>query len=261
MRSVRPSRDQIVALLGYGAILLAMVVSIVVLSLVLGDRVGIGRIVWFAFGAIVSVLWRLRSRLQILATADPPGMAGGWVGLIVVGVIALAVLPSSTATRDPAASTLGQPPAATQTSASGLRPAPPTAVRRTGTLTPVAATPKPGGTPKPAAGPSLSPSPGRSPVPGRSPSPAAASRPTQTPAATPEPQPPVTSSDLPTGFDPTRYLGQGNAYECSSFASQAEAQAVLRADPTDPNVIDRNRDGMACEDNPPPYDTVRVPRP
>jgi hypothetical protein len=26
-------------------------------------------------------------------------------------------------------------------------------------------------------------------------------------------------------------------------------------------VIDRNRDGIACEDNPPPRDAQRVPRP
>ena len=32
------------------------------------------------------------------------------------------------------------------------------------------------------------------------------------------------------------------------------------ADPSDPNVLDRDRDGIACEDNPPPRDTARVPR-
>jgi len=66
---------------------------------------------------------------------------------------------------------------------------------------------------------------------------------------------------VPTTFDPSRFIGQGNAYECTDFASQAEAQAVLRLDPTDPNVIDRNGDGVACEDNPPPRDTRRVARP
>jgi hypothetical protein len=66
---------------------------------------------------------------------------------------------------------------------------------------------------------------------------------------------------LPEGFDPGRYLGQGNRYECSDIPTQAEAQAVLRADPTDPNVLDRDRDGIACETNPPPRDTRRVPRP
>jgi hypothetical protein len=76
----------------------------------------------------------------------------------------------------------------------------------------------------------------------------------RSPVATPRPA-------LPPGFDPTRYVGRGDIYNCNDFASQAEAQAVLRADPTDPNVIDQNRDGVACEANPPPRDTRRVPRP
>lgn len=239
MGSVRPSRDRIVALLGYGAILLAIVVGIIVLSFVIGDRFGIGRIVWFALGAIVGALWGLRSRLPILSAADTPGAAVGWVGLILAGVITLAALPSSTLTSQPSASDSSQS-ASSQAGESALRPAPPTAVRRTGTLTPVAASAKPatGSTPSP--GPAAG-----SPVPRRSPSPATVAKPAL----------------LPPGFDPNRYLGQGNLYECSSFDSQAEAQAVLRADPTDPNVIDRNRDGLACEDNPPPRDTERVPRP
>jgi len=89
---------------------------------------------------------------------------------------------------------------------------------------------------------------------------AAAAQPTTTPtarSATPTPA----RTRVPTTFDPSRFIGQGNAYECTDFASQAEAQAVLRLDPTDPNVIDRNGDGVACEDNPPPRDTRRVARP
>jgi len=65
---------------------------------------------------------------------------------------------------------------------------------------------------------------------------------------------------LPAGFDPQHYLGQGNAYDCRDLGSQAEAQAILRADPSDPNVIDNDQDGIACEANPPPRDTRRVPR-
>lgn len=61
-------------------------------------------------------------------------------------------------------------------------------------------------------------------------------------------------------FDPMRYLGQGDRYNCSDFASQAEAQAVLRADPSDPNRLDPDRDGIACASNPGPYDRVPVPR-
>ena len=62
-----------------------------------------------------------------------------------------------------------------------------------------------------------------------------------------EPAPPPASP----GFYPSAYLGQGNAYNCADFASQADAQAVLRADPTDPNKLDTDRprpDGIACSD-------------
>ncbi len=63
------------------------------------------------------------------------------------------------------------------------------------------------------------------------------------------------------GFDPTQYIGQGNRYNCSDFKSQADAQAVLRADPRDPNQLDGDRDGLACESNPGPSDLMKVPRP
>lgn len=65
------------------------------------------------------------------------------------------------------------------------------------------------------------------------------------------------------GFDPGAFLGQGDAYNCAHFKSQAEAQAVLRADPSDPNRLDTDRprpDGIACENNPPPFDQIPVPR-
>jgi endonuclease YncB( thermonuclease family) len=74
-------------------------------------------------------------------------------------------------------------------------------------------------------------------------------------SATPQLQPPAT-----TGFDPTKYIGQGDRYNCSAFASQADAQAVLRADPRDPNKLDADRDGIACESNRPPRDLVPAPR-
>lgn len=48
--------------------------------------------------------------------------------------------------------------------------------------------------------------------------------------------------------------------DCKHFPSQAAAQAALRNDPSDPHGLDRNRDGVACERNPPPYDKVPVPR-
>lgn len=83
------------------------------------------------------------------------------------------------------------------------------------------------------------------------------------------------TSTTPGGtFDPNRYLGQGDRYGCLDFASHANAQAVLRADPSDPNRLDTNpRDGLACggpeaaQDGvaggfmPPPFDSMRVPRP
>jgi hypothetical protein len=62
-------------------------------------------------------------------------------------------------------------------------------------------------------------------------------------------------------FDPSTYLGQGDAYNCADFTSQADAQAVLRADPSDPKRLDADKDGIACERNPAPYDPTPVPRP
>lgn len=35
--------------------------------------------------------------------------------------------------------------------------------------------------------------------------------------------------------------------DCDDFDSQAEAQAELRSDPTDPNVLSNDTDGIACE--------------
>ena len=62
-------------------------------------------------------------------------------------------------------------------------------------------------------------------------------------------------------FDPTAYIGQGDAYNCSDFASQADAQAVLRADPSDPNKLDQGGiPGVACESNRAPRDVEPVVR-
>jgi hypothetical protein len=79
---------------------------------------------------------------------------------------------------------------------------------------------------------------------------------------------PVAAQELPLvegspGFDPSLFVGRGDASNCADFKSQAEAQAVLRADPTDPNRLDTDRprpDGIACESNPAPRDLVPVPR-
>ncbi|MFC8722633.1 excalibur calcium-binding domain-containing protein, partial [Kitasatospora sp. NPDC057198] len=37
---------------------------------------------------------------------------------------------------------------------------------------------------------------------------------------------------------------------CSDFATQPQAQAELNADPSDPNHLDADNDGIACEDLP-----------
>ena len=44
---------------------------------------------------------------------------------------------------------------------------------------------------------------------------------------------------------------------CEDFASQADAQAELRADPSDPNNLDAEDDGVACETYPYPEGTPR----
>lgn len=48
------------------------------------------------------------------------------------------------------------------------------------------------------------------------------------------------------------------AVNCSSFPSQAAAQAAYRADPVGLAHLDRDHDGIACEDNPAPYDRTPV---
>ncbi len=37
---------------------------------------------------------------------------------------------------------------------------------------------------------------------------------------------------------------------CSDFSTQQEAQTVLEKDPSDPNGLDRDNDGIACENLP-----------
>jgi hypothetical protein len=41
---------------------------------------------------------------------------------------------------------------------------------------------------------------------------------------------------------------QENNLNCADFSSQAEAQAELDSDPSDPNNLDADNDGQACED-------------
>jgi hypothetical protein len=72
---------------------------------------------------------------------------------------------------------------------------------------------------------------------------------------------PAAAQELPPAFDPLPYIGQGDAYNCGDFASQADAQAVLRADPSDPNKLDQGGiPGVACESNKAPRDVEPVSR-
>ncbi len=73
-------------------------------------------------------------------------------------------------------------------------------------------------------------------------------------------QPRGPTAESTSTFDPMQYIGQGNRYNCPDFKSQADAQAVLRADPSDPNRLDGDNDGIACERNPAPYERAPVPR-
>src|SRR5581483_3814864 len=47
---------------------------------------------------------------------------------------------------------------------------------------------------------------------------------------------------------------------CSDFPNQAAAQAHLRANPSDPDRLDADRDGIACERNRCPCDKTPVNR-
>ena len=46
----------------------------------------------------------------------------------------------------------------------------------------------------------------------------------------------------------TPALAQEDQYDCASFRSQESAQAELDRDPRDPNTLDADDDGQACED-------------
>ncbi len=245
---------------GYALLLFGVIASLVVLSLLVGDRAGVGRIVWLGAGLVLGGLWSVRSRLPLLHLASTPIAAGGWFGLVLAAILVVAVAPTSW----PSAA-MGTPE---RRGAELARPAPSAAAVRTGTVGPIrqptpvrsaaartAAAAPPASASSPAVAdigpgdltPSALPNGSPMPTPGRL---------TVVAQATPTP-----ASALPADFSPDRYLGQGNAYSCIDFGSQAEAQAVLRADPTDPNQLDQRRDGLACEDNPLPRDTRRVPRP
>lgn len=61
-------------------------------------------------------------------------------------------------------------------------------------------------------------------------------------------------------FDVAPYVKKGHVVDCNAFKSQADAQAVLRADALDPNELDRDGDGIACPSLPKPKDKKPVRR-
>ncbi len=52
-----------------------------------------------------------------------------------------------------------------------------------------------------------------------------------------------------------------DSLNCDDFDSQGEAQDELRSNPSDPNNLDDDNDGIACETLPPPRDENSVPPP
>lgn len=80
-----------------------------------------------------------------------------------------------------------------------------------------------------------------------------AAAPVAVPVATPVPM-----STTSSRFDPSSYIGKGDAFNCNAFNTQADAQAVLRADFRDPNRLDTDRDGIAFESERGPIDRVPV---
>jgi hypothetical protein len=80
----------------------------------------------------------------------------------------------------------------------------------------------------------------------------AVERPTPPPSAVPKPaapKPVARRGPIVTG-----------GVRCADFPSQSAAQAYLRANPSDPSGLDRDRDGVACESSPAPRDMRRVRR-
>jgi hypothetical protein len=73
-------------------------------------------------------------------------------------------------------------------------------------------------------------------------------------ASTPSSSSGGTTQTPPTATPPpaspsSQYL-PGDAYDCSDFATQAEAQAYFDAVPGDPSHLDENGNGIACETSP-----------
>jgi hypothetical protein len=77
---------------------------------------------------------------------------------------------------------------------------------------------------------------------------------------------PVQSVPAPTATIPALLLAtpfvppKSDGNTCRDFPSQAVAQKYLRAYPDDPSLLDPNKTGIACPNNPSPYDTSPVKR-
>jgi hypothetical protein len=73
--------------------------------------------------------------------------------------------------------------------------------------------------------------------------------PFSSPSFVESPSPPPTSEPSPdaTVDTSTPLTGSGADLDCKDFSTQEEAQAVLDADSSDPNGLDADNDGVACE--------------
>lgn len=80
---------------------------------------------------------------------------------------------------------------------------------------------------------------------------------TSPPPTSPRPtSPPATSpaATQPASAAPRQGSSSAGDVDCPDFPSQAAAQRHLRADSSDPDRLDADNDGIACETNPAPYD-------
>jgi micrococcal nuclease len=78
------------------------------------------------------------------------------------------------------------------------------------------------------------------------PRPAPDPKPRPAPQLDPEPSPPDASASASPEPEPAPAPSSGDL-DCADFGSQAEAQATYDADPSDPNGLDADSDGYACE--------------
>lgn len=121
-------------------------------------------------------------------------------------------------------------------------------------LTTVAPTPRPQPSALPTVAaspsPSASPTPSRTPTPTPTPSRTATAAPTPTRTATPAPTPTASPGRTfpETLFGKPVYTNGRDLWNCADFQTWEQAQMVYEANlPGDPNLIDIDRNGIACE--------------